>query len=51
MMRIDQKIIKTVLHARKLLLFNKNEVWVNKGHPNFDETMGSFEGVEVCKLV
>ena len=27
---IDDKIIKTILHTRKSLLFNKNEVWVKK---------------------
>ena len=29
---IDNKIIKTILLARKSLLFNKNEVWVKKKH-------------------
>ena len=41
---IDDKIIKTVLHASKSLLFNKNEVWVEKDNPDFDITMGSFDG-------
>ena len=27
---IDDKIIKTILHTRKSLLFNKNEVWAKK---------------------
>ena len=45
------KIIKTILHARKSLLFNKNEVWVKKDNPDFDVTMGSFDGAEVCELV
>ena len=47
---IDAKIIKTILHARKSLLFNKNEVWVKKDNPDFDLTMGSFDGEEVCEL-
>ena len=48
---IDDKVIKTILHTRKSLLFNKNEVWVKKDNPDFDVTMGSFNGVEVCELV
>ena len=47
----DDKIIETILHARKSLLFNKNEVWVKKDNPDFDVTMGSFDGAEVCELV
>ena len=47
----DDKIIETILHARKSLLFNKNEVWVKKDNPGFDVTMGSFDGAEVCELV
>ena len=41
---IDDKIMKTVLHASKSLLLNKNEVWVEKDNPDFDVTMGSFDG-------
>ena len=48
---IDNKIIKTILYARKSLQFNKNEVWVKKDYPDFNVTLGSFDGVEVCELV
>ena len=48
---IDDKIIKTILHARKSLLFNKNEVWLKKDNPDLDVTMGSFDWVEVCEVV
>ena len=48
---IDNKIIKTIFHVCKSLLLNKNEVWVKKDNPNFDVTMGSFDGAEVCELV
>ena len=34
-----------------MLLFDKNEVWVKKDSPDFDVTMGSFAGAEVCELV
>ena len=47
----DDRIVKTILHARKPLLFNKNKVWIKKHNPDFDATMGSFDGVEVCELV
>ena len=40
------------MHARKSLLFDKNEPWTKKDNANlFDVTMGSFDGVEVCELV
>ena len=29
----------------------KNVVWVKKNNPDFDVTMGSFDGPEVCELV
>ena len=48
---IENKIIHTIKHCRKSLLFNKEEVWVKKDNPDFDVTMGSFDGAEVCELV
>ena len=48
---IDDKIIKTILHARKSLLFNKNEAWVKKDNPDFNVTMSSFNEAEVCELI
>ena len=48
---IDNKIIKTILLARKSLLFNKNEIWVKKNNLDFDVTMSTFDGAEVCELV
>ena len=47
---VDNKIIKTILHAYKLLLFNKNKFGLKK-NPDFDVTMGSFDEAEVCELV
>ena len=29
----------------------ENEVWLKKDNPDFDVTMGSFDGAEVCELV
>ena len=39
------------MHARKSLLFSKDDVWVKKDNPSFDVTMGSYDGAEVCELV
>ena len=46
----DEKSI--IMHSRKSLLFANNGHWVKKiGDPNFDVTMGSFDGAELCELV
>ena len=47
---IQDKFIKPILHSRKALLFNQNDVWVKKDNPDFDVTMGSYGGTEVCEL-
>ena len=39
------------MHARKSLLFCSGDLWVKKSGAEFDVTMGSFDGAEVCKLV
>ena len=40
------------MHARKSLLFDKNTPWCKKDNSTlFDETMGSYNGAEVCELV
>jgi hypothetical protein len=40
------------MHARKSLLFHSKEPWVKKnGQEDFDVTMGSFDGAEICELV
>ena len=44
----DKAIIK---HARKSLLFNKQQTWIKKGSRLFDVTMGAYDGAEVCELV
>ena len=41
-----------VVHSRKSLLFNSNNIWIKKGSdPYFDLTMGSYDGAEICELV
>ena len=43
--------IFSLRHSRKSLLFNDNSTWVKKQGGDFDVTMGSFDGAEVCELV
>ena len=41
-----------IFHARKSLLFDKENPWVKRNNSSlFDVTMGSFDGAEVCELV
>ena len=40
-----------ILHARKSILFSEKKVWNKQTNPDFDVTMGSFDGAEVCELV
>ena len=48
---INDKAISTIMHARKSLLFCDGDLWVKKSGAEFDVTMGSFDGAEVCELV
>ena len=46
------KSIEIIYHSRKTLLFSGNNMWIKKsGDSNFDVTMGSFDGAELCELV
>ena len=51
MTTIEGKVIKTIYHARKSLLFDKDNVWLKKDNPEFEVTMGSYDGAELCELV
>ena len=44
----DKAIIK---HARKSLLFNKQQIWIKRERGLFDVTMGAYDGAKVCELV
>ena len=48
---IEEEVITTILHSRKSLLFGKTIIWVKKDKSDFDVTMRSYDGVEVCELV
>ena len=52
LVNISDEEIETIMHSRNSLLFNKRDIWIEKnGGPDFDVTMGSFDGVELCELV
>ena len=45
------KYIYKTFHARKSFLYNEGETWIKKQSNNFDVTMGSLDGAEVCELI
>ena len=50
--RINNEEINVIMYSRKSLLFDSNNIWIKKdGDPNFDVTMGSYDGAEICELV
>ena len=51
MTTIEEKVIRTLYHSRKCLLFDRDNVWVKQDNPEFDVTMGSYDGAELCELV
>ena len=48
---IKSKDWETIFHARKSLLYKEGEPWIKKQSNNFDVTMGSYDGAEVCELI
>ena len=43
---------KTIMHSRKPLLFSGTDVWIKKdGDKDFDATMASFNGAQICEVV
>ena len=48
---IAGEVIETVFHACKSLLFDRTSVSVKKDNSDFDVTIGSFDGAEVCEIV
>lgn len=45
---LDEEII---MHSRRSLLFHQGSAWIKKDGSEFDVTMGSYDGAEVCELV
>ena len=48
---ITEGQLNIIMHARKSVLFDRNNAWVKKSNEKFDVAMGSFDGAEVCELV
>ena len=49
--RVKEKVIRVIYHARKSLLFNKDNLWVKKDNPHFDVIMGNYSGADFRQLV
>ena len=47
---INQNVVKVITHSHKSLLFDRDNIWVKKENPNFNVTMGSYNGAELCEL-
>ena len=47
---VDEKVVNVIMHSRKSVLFHRDNVCVKKENPNFDVTMGNYDGAELCKL-
>ena len=45
------KDIEAIFHARKPLLYYKDEPLLRKGESNFNVSMGAYNGAEVCELI
>ena len=51
-LNISDDETKIIMHSRKSLLFCATDVLIKKdGGKDFDVTMGSFDGVEICAVV
>ena len=49
---ITDKNVTIIKRARKSVLFNSTKLLMKRDSPTtFDDTMGSFDGAEVCELV
>ena len=47
---IDKNVLKVIMHSPKSLLFDLDHIWVKNENPNFDVTMRSYDGTELCEL-
>ena len=51
MVMVTDDEIEIIKNARKAFLFSEEGVWCKKSNPEFDVTMGAFDGAEVCQLI
>ena len=47
---IDEKVVKVIMHSRKSLFVDRDNIWAKKENPNFDVTMGGYNGAELFEL-
>ena len=50
-LQISKDDKKIIYHYRKLLLLEKENMWMEKGRDVFNVIMETYDGMEVCKLV
>ena len=44
--------VEIIKHCRKTLLYYEDSIWIKKGEGgNFDVSIGSYDGAEICELV
>ena len=48
---VSKEDMGIVMHARQAFLFSEGEAWRKKEDPEFDITIGSYDGAECCELV
>ena len=48
---ITKNELEIMIHSRRSFLFTDESPWKKKDSSNFDVTMGSFDGAEVCEMV
>ena len=48
---ISDEELSIIRHARHSILFSHGSAWQKKENSDFDVTMGSYDGAEVCELV
>ena len=49
---VSSEVVNVIMHSRKNFLFEDNgNIWVKKQNEDFDVTMGSYDGAEICELV
>ena len=49
--QFTQTEVDILSHSRKSFLFCEDQPWVKKEAPDFDVTMGAYDGAEICELV
>ena len=42
---------ESIFEARKCFLFSESQPWEKRNNPDFDVTMGAWDGAECCELV